>query len=134
MHATQLLVTTKPLYINGFSKEVSKSGATAAALEAGTRTIVDVLNAQTDLLSTKKNYSLAKYKYIMSGLKLKKETGSLSLVDLEQVNNLLVNQAKHHATEQTAEQQACATNNQPGSNQTLAAPSDASSSATKESK
>jgi outer membrane protein len=64
--------------------------ATTAALDVGTRTIVDVLNAQTDLLSTKKNYSLAKYKYIMSGLNLKKETGSLSLEDLEQVNNLLI--------------------------------------------
>jgi outer membrane protein len=64
--------------------------ATTAALDVGTRTIVDVLNAQTDLLSTKKNYALAKYKYIMSGLNLKKETGSLSLEDLEQVNNLLI--------------------------------------------
>ena len=63
--------------------------ATQAAFEVGTRTIVDVLNAQSDLLNTQRDYAKARYDYIINSLKLKQATGSLSVIDLEQVNNLL---------------------------------------------
>ena len=64
--------------------------ATQAAFEVGTRTIVDVLNSQTDLLNAQRNYAQSRYNYILSGLKLKQTTGSLCVNDLEQINTLLV--------------------------------------------
>lgn len=65
--------------------------ATQAAFEAGTRTIVDVLNAQSDLLNTQKDYAKARYDYIINCLKLKQAIGVLNVIDLEQVNSLLKN-------------------------------------------
>lgn len=65
--------------------------ATQAAFEVGTRTIVDVLNAQSDVLNIERDYAKARYDYIINVLKLKQATGSLSVADLEQVNNLLEN-------------------------------------------
>ncbi len=63
--------------------------ATQAAFNVGTRTMVDVLNAQTDLLNAERDHIKAKYDYILSSLKLKQATGSLSGSDLEQINDLL---------------------------------------------
>ena len=51
--------------------------------------MVDVLNAQTDLLNAERDHIKAKYDYILSSLKLKQATGSLSGSDLEQINDLL---------------------------------------------
>jgi outer membrane protein len=64
--------------------EASKLGQ-----EVGVRTNLDVLNAQQQLFSTRKDLSLAKYNYLVSRLKLKAATGSLSEEELLAVNQAL---------------------------------------------
>jgi outer membrane protein len=64
--------------------------ATRAAYEVGTRIVLDVLAAETDLLRAQRDYSKARYKYVLEGLNLKSESGSLSEDDVIQVNQLLV--------------------------------------------
>ncbi len=63
--------------------------ATEAGFDVGTRTMVDVLNAQRDLFRAKSNYATARYNYILSGISLKQATGTLSVDDLKQVNSWL---------------------------------------------
>ncbi|MES9856715.1 MAG: TolC family outer membrane protein [Sedimenticola sp.] len=63
--------------------------ATEAGFEVGTRTMVDVLNAQRDLFRARSNYSKVRYIYILSGLQLKQAGGSLSIDDIQQLNNAL---------------------------------------------
>ena len=64
--------------------EASKLGQ-----EVGVRTNLDVLNAQQQLYSTRKDLALAKYNYLISRLKLKAATGSLAEDELVVVNNSL---------------------------------------------
>lgn len=63
--------------------------ATQAGLEVGTRTTVDVLNAQRDVFRARSNYSQVRYQYILNGLTLKQAAGSLSVDDLVQINQWL---------------------------------------------
>ena len=63
--------------------------ATEAGFEVGTRTMVDVLNAQRDLYQAKSNYATARYNYILSSLELKQAAGTLTKDDLVQVNSWL---------------------------------------------
>ncbi|NNJ90976.1 MAG: TolC family outer membrane protein, partial [Gammaproteobacteria bacterium] len=73
------------------TRKSSKSAleATEAGFEVGTRTIVDVLNSQRNLYSTINDYAQARYDYIINGLLLKQAAGTLSVKDLEQVNQWL---------------------------------------------
>ncbi|QIK38232.1 TolC family outer membrane protein [Caldichromatium japonicum] len=52
--------------------------STQAGLEVGTRTQVDVLNAQRDLFQAEYNYLSARYDYIINGVKLHQATSTLS--------------------------------------------------------
>lgn len=63
--------------------------ATKAAFEVGTRTIVDVLNAESDLLDAKRLHKRARYDYILETFALKKAAGTLSVEDLAMVNSWL---------------------------------------------
>ena len=63
--------------------------ATQTGFEVGTRTAVDVLNAQRELFGARANYSSARYDYILSLLLLKQATGSLSIDDLQALNREL---------------------------------------------
>ncbi len=63
--------------------------ATQAAFEVGTRTIVDVLNAQSDLLQAQSDLSKAKYNYIVDSLKLKRFAGIIEVQDINIVNTWL---------------------------------------------
>lgn len=63
--------------------------ATKAGFEVGTRTIVDVLNAERDLYNVRSNHATARYRYILAGLELKQAAGVLSEEDLQQVNSWL---------------------------------------------
>jgi outer membrane protein len=63
--------------------------ATEAGFEVGTRTMVDVLNAQRDLFQAMSNYATVRYNYVLSGLELKQAAGTLSEEDLVQVNSWL---------------------------------------------
>ena len=63
--------------------------ATEAGFEVGTRTIVDVLNSQRNLYAAIRDYAQARYNYILNGLLLKQAAGTLSVKDLEKVNQWL---------------------------------------------
>ena len=57
--------------------------------EVGVRINIDVLNAQQQLYSTKRDLSKARYDTLLNGLKLKSASGTLTETDLEAVNRLL---------------------------------------------
>ena len=64
----------------------SALAAVQAGFEVGTRTSVDVLDAQSDLFEARRNYASARYAYILDILSLKQAAGTLSEEDLMQVN------------------------------------------------
>jgi outer membrane protein len=68
----------------------SALNATRAAYEVGTRTILDVLTAETSLLSAQREYAQARYKYVLESLNLKSEAGSLNDEDVIEINQLLI--------------------------------------------
>ena len=53
--------------------------------------MVEVLTAQRNLYKVKSDYSRSRYDYLIEGLKLKEASGSLSELDLQQINNYLHN-------------------------------------------
>ncbi len=57
--------------------------------EVGVRINIDVLNAQQQLFSTKRDLSKARYDTLLAGLKLKAASGTLTEEDLVAVNRLL---------------------------------------------
>jgi outer membrane protein len=63
--------------------------ATQAGYEVGTRNIVDVLIAQRTLFQAKRNFSNARYDYILSMMRLKQVAGQLSPEDVFELNNWL---------------------------------------------
>lgn len=63
--------------------------ATQAGYKVGTRTAVDVLNAQQDLYRARRDYAQARYNYILNTLSLKQAAGSLSEADLRSINSWL---------------------------------------------
>ena len=63
--------------------------AIEAGFQVGTRTTVDVLNAQRDLFGARRDYADARYLYIIDILTLKQAAGTLSVDDLKLVNSWL---------------------------------------------
>jgi len=63
--------------------------ATRKGVEVGVRTNLDLLDAQQQFFATERDYSFAKYNYLLSVLDLKAAAGILSDKDVEQLNNLL---------------------------------------------
>lgn len=63
--------------------------STKLGQEVGVRTNVDVLNAQQQLYSARRDLSQARYNYLLSHLRLRAAVGTLSEVDLAQVNQQL---------------------------------------------
>ena len=63
--------------------------STKLGQEVGVRTQVDVLNAQQQLISTRRDYAQAIYSYSINVLKLKGAAGTLSDEDLAYVNQWL---------------------------------------------
>lgn len=79
----------------GALRQATQSSRTAleaseVGLEVGTRTSVDVLNAQSALFSAERDFSRARYDYLLSVLVLKAAAGSLDQGDLLEVDALLV--------------------------------------------
>jgi len=75
-------------------KQALKSTETAfkaiqTGFELGTRTSVDVVNAQRDLLRAQRDYSRTRYNYVLDTIRLKQAAGSLNLDDLTGINNWL---------------------------------------------
>ncbi len=67
----------------------SSLDSTRLGLEVGVRTNVDVLNAQQQLYSTKRDLYKARYSYLLSRLRLKSAAGTLAEDDLQQVDQWL---------------------------------------------
>ena len=63
--------------------------ASEAGFEVGTRTIVDVLDSQRDLLSVRRDHARSRYDYLLNTLSLKQAAGILEEPDLAQINDLL---------------------------------------------
>ena len=63
--------------------------AIEAGFQVGTRTSVDVLNAQRDLFRAKRDFSQSRYDYILDILRLKQAAGVLNEDDLTEVNSWL---------------------------------------------
>ncbi len=63
--------------------------ATQAGFKVGTRTALDVLNAQQTLFGAQRDYAQSRYDYIMATLTLKQAAGILSAADVTQINSWL---------------------------------------------
>lgn len=63
--------------------------AIKAAYDVGTRTIVDVLDAESNLLRAQRDHAKARYNYLLEGLLLKQAAGILTPQDLYEVNALI---------------------------------------------
>jgi len=63
--------------------------STKLGLEVGVRTRVDVLNAQQQVFTTKRDLSAARYKTLLAGLQLKAAAGALGENDLKALDALL---------------------------------------------
>lgn len=63
--------------------------STKLGLEVGVRTRVDVLNAQQQVFTTRRDLSAARYKTLLAGLQLKGAAGTLSEEDIKALDALL---------------------------------------------
>jgi len=75
----QAVVSTKTAY-----------QAAEAGFEVGTRTSVDVLDAERERLRANGEYLRSRYDYLLNTLRLKRAVGTLSVADVEHVNGVLV--------------------------------------------
>ena len=63
--------------------------ASETGFEVGTRAIVDVLDAQRELLRARRDHARSRYDYLLDTLRLKQAAGILHETDLVQINNWL---------------------------------------------
>jgi outer membrane protein len=63
--------------------------ATQLGYSVGVRVNLDVLNAQTQLFTTRRDLAKARYDVILSGLRLKQATGQLNSTDVQATDQLL---------------------------------------------
>ena len=87
-------VLTQISTVKAFKQAVVSSAtaldSTRAGFEVGTRTAVDVVDAERVLFQAKRDYARARYDYILETLRLKEATGRLSPDDLATANSWLV--------------------------------------------
>ena len=76
--------------VHALEQAVRSSETAAEAIEAGfqvgTRTSVDVLDAQRDLFRARRDLSEARYSYVLNVLRLKRASGTLSEDDLQLIS------------------------------------------------
>jgi outer membrane protein len=75
----QAVVSTKTAY-----------QAAEAGFEVGTRTSVDVLDAERERLRANSEYLRSRYDYLLNTLRLKRAVGTLSVTDVERINSVLI--------------------------------------------
>ncbi len=63
--------------------------ANRAGYEVGTRTIVDVLDAERNVYLAERNYAAARYSYVTNYLTLRQAAGQLSEADMVEINGWL---------------------------------------------
>ncbi|WP_404809752.1 TolC family outer membrane protein [Methylobacillus gramineus] len=78
-------------YEQALSSSQSQLDSTNLGYEVGVRNSVDVLNAQQQLFSAKRDLLQSRYNYLVNVLKLKSATGLLNESDLAQINERLIN-------------------------------------------
>ena len=69
---------------------LSAKEAIDAGFQVGTRTSVDVLNAERRVFEARRDLAFSRYDYIIDRLTLKQAAGTLSDADVEQINSWLV--------------------------------------------
>jgi len=93
MHNAYLNVVSNISRVKAFKQALTSTetalDAIQAGFEVGTRTSVDVLNAQRDLLRAQRNYARARYDYLLNTLRLKQAAGLIAVEDIENINKLL---------------------------------------------
>lgn len=86
-------VTTGIRLISALEQAVNSSKtaveATRRGYDVGTRTAVDVVKTEQDLFRARKDYSQAKYQYILDTLRLKMAAGALAPEDLNRISQTL---------------------------------------------
>ncbi|MES0874552.1 TolC family outer membrane protein [Sinimarinibacterium sp. HSW-8] len=87
-------VVTGAARVKAFKQAVVSSRtalqASETGLEVGTRTAVDVLNAQQQLYAAERDYLRSRYDYLLAVLRLKAATGRLTDADLREIDRLLI--------------------------------------------
>ncbi|MEE4252212.1 MAG: TolC family outer membrane protein [Alcanivoracaceae bacterium] len=73
--------------------------ATESGYEVGTRNVVDVLTAQRNLYANQRDYSAARYDYIVASLQLQATAGDLTTDDIELINGWLSTEINVDLTE-----------------------------------
>ena len=63
--------------------------ATKTGFQVGTRTAVDVLLSLRETFRSQRDYSNARYGFLLNTVKLKKAAGTLSVIDIKNLSNLL---------------------------------------------
>ena len=63
--------------------------ATEAGFDVGTRTLVDVLDSQRDLLRVQRDLDESRYQYVLNNLSLLQAAGTLASSNVQQANKLL---------------------------------------------
>lgn len=81
---SRVLALHKAIESNAKAYEAARSG-----FDVGTRDIVDVLDAQRELLRARRDHARARYDYLLDTLRLKQAAGILSEDDLAQINAML---------------------------------------------
>ncbi len=87
----QAAITSYNAYKRSLESSQSSLEATQEGYQAGTRNIIDVLNATRSYYNARRNLTRAKYDYLINGLNLKSAAGTLTEADLQEVNQLLLN-------------------------------------------
>lgn len=86
-------IVTGVARIQAFKQAVASSNtaldASQTGLEIGTRSAIDVLNAQQQKYAAERNYDRSRYDYLLAVLRLKAFAGQLALADLQEVDALL---------------------------------------------
>lgn len=105
-HEAYLGIATKISSVKALSQAVLSSQtaleSTRAGFEVGTRTAVDVVAAERSLYQAKRDFSRARYDYIIETLRLKNAAGSLQPEDLAAANSWLVGSASNAAPDAPA--------------------------------
>ncbi len=86
-------VVTGEVQVQALSQAVKSAKVALKAIEAGlkvgSRTSVDVLNAQQELFRTERDLSRSRFDYLLSVLRLKQAVGALAASDLRDIDALL---------------------------------------------
>jgi outer membrane protein len=77
-------------YEQALTSSQSQVESTSMGYEVGVRTSVDVLNAQQQLFSAKRDLLQARYSYLVNIIRLKAASGVVAETDLADINQQLV--------------------------------------------